>query len=198
MFLVGVVWFAVASLLCAVAPTIGVLNAARAFQGVGGALLTPGSLAIIQATFSGTDRGRAIGAWSGLGGIAGAVAPFLGGWIVEVTTWRWIFGINLPLAAVVVWVSVRHVPESADPTAVKKLDIAGTVLGALGLAGLTYGFTIWTERGTPDALVAGHPGVRRPRAWSRSSSSSPARPLPCCRRSCSGGGRSRAPTPPRC
>ena len=154
-FLVGVVWFAVASLLCAVAPTIGALNAARAFQGVGGALLTPGSLAIIQATFSGTDRGRAIGAWSGLGGIAGAVAPFLGGWIVEVTTWRWIFGINLPLAAVVVWVAVRHVPESADPTAVKKLDIAGTVLGALGLAGLTYGFTVWTERGTPDALVLG-------------------------------------------
>jgi len=154
-FLVGVVWFAVASLLCAVAPTIGVLNAARAFQGVGGALLTPGSLAIIQATFTGPDRGRAIGAWSGLGGIAGAVAPFLGGWIVEVTTWRWIFGINLPLAAVVVWVSLRHVPESADPTAVKKLDVAGTVLGALGLAGLTYGFTVWTERGAPDALVLG-------------------------------------------
>ena len=155
MFLVGVVWFAVASLLCAVAPTIGALNAARALQGVGGALLTPGSLAILQSTFSGPDRGRAIGAWSGLGGIAGAVAPFLGGWIVEVTTWRWIFGINLPLAAVVVVVTLRHVPESADASATKKLDVAGTVLGALGLAGLTYGFTAWTERGTPDALVLG-------------------------------------------
>ncbi|MBO3085087.1 DHA2 family efflux MFS transporter permease subunit [Cellulomonas fengjieae] len=154
-FLVGVVWFAVASVLCAVAPTIGVLNAARAFQGVGGALLTPGSLAILQSTFSGPDRGRAIGAWSGLGGIAGAVAPFLGGWIVEVTTWRWIFGINLPLAVVVVAVTVRHVPESADADAATTLDVAGTVLGALGLAGLTYGFTAWTERGTADALVVG-------------------------------------------
>jgi EmrB/QacA subfamily drug resistance transporter len=152
-FLVGVVWFAIASLLCAVAPTIGTLNAARALQGVGGALLTPGSLAIIQSTFSGPDRGRAIGAWSGLGGIAGAVAPFLGGWIVEVTTWRWIFGINLPLAAAVVAVTLRHVPESADASAVKKLDVAGTVLGALGLGGLTYGFTAWTERGTADTLV---------------------------------------------
>ncbi|WP_315098550.1 DHA2 family efflux MFS transporter permease subunit [uncultured Cellulomonas sp.] len=155
LFLIGVVWFAVASVLCAVAPTIGVLNAARAFQGIGGALLTPGSLAILQSTFSGPDRGRAIGAWSGLGGLAGAVAPFLGGWIVEVTTWRWIFGINLPLAVVVVWATVRHVPESVDADAVKRLDIAGTVLGALGLGALTYGFTAWTESGTPDALVVG-------------------------------------------
>lgn len=154
-FLVGVVWFAVASLACAVSPTIGALNAARAVQGVGAALLTPGSLAILQSSFSGPDRGRAIGAWSGLGGIAGAVAPFLGGWIVEVTTWRWIFGINIPLAALVVVVAMWRVPESTDPSAQKKLDIAGTVLGALGLAGITYGFTAWTERGEPDALVWG-------------------------------------------
>jgi len=152
-FLVGVVWFAVASLGCALAPSIGLLIAARALQGVGGALLTPGSLAIIQSTFSGEDRGRAIGAWSGLGGIAGAVAPFLGGWIVQFTSWRWVFGINLPLAALVVAVTLRHVPESADPEAAKTLDVAGTVLGALGLAGLTYGFTRWTSVGTPDAVV---------------------------------------------
>ena len=101
-FLFGVVWFAVASLVCALAPTVGLLVAARALQGVGGALLTPGSLAILQSTFTGSDRGRAIGAWSGLGGIAGAIAPFLGGWIVQVTSWRWVFGINLPLAVVVV------------------------------------------------------------------------------------------------
>jgi len=154
-FLFGVVWFAAASLVCALAPTVGLLVAARALQGVGGALLTPGSLSILQSTFTGSDRGRAIGAWSGLGGIAGAIAPFLGGWIVQVTSWRWVFGINLPLAAVVVAVTLRHVPESSDATASKKLDVAGTVLGALGLAGLTYGFTAWTENGSPDAVVVG-------------------------------------------
>ncbi|WP_426594206.1 MFS transporter [Cellulomonas sp. McL0617] len=154
-FLFGVVWFAAASLVCAIAPTVGLLIAARALQGVGGALLTPGSLAILQSTFTGTDRGRAIGAWSGLGGIAGAIAPFLGGWIVQVASWRWVFGINLPLAVVVVAVTMRHVPESADATASKRLDVAGTALGALGLAGLTYGFTAWTASGSPDAVVVG-------------------------------------------
>ena len=152
-FLFGVVWFAVASVACALAPTTGLLIAARALQGVGGALLTPGSLAILQSTFSGPDRGRAIGAWSGLGGIAGAIAPFLGGWIVEVTSWRWVFGINLPIAVVVVAVTMRHVPESSDASASKKLDVAGTALGALGLAGLTYGFTAWTATGSPDGVV---------------------------------------------
>ena len=144
-FLVGVVWFAVASVFCALAPDAGTLIAARVLQGVGAALLTPGSLAIIQATFAGPDRGRAIGAWSGLGGIAGAAAPFLGGWIVQVASWRWVFAINLPLAALVVAVTLRHVPESADPLAGKRLDVLGTVLGAVGLAGLTLGFTAWTE-----------------------------------------------------
>lgn len=153
-FLVGVVWFAVASLACALAPTVGLLVAARALQGVGGALLTPGSLAIIQSTFAGEDRGRAIGAWSGLGGIAGAVAPFLGGWIVEVTSWRWVFGINLPIAAVVVVVALRAVPETLDPGAVRRLDVAGTALAALGLAALTWAFTAWTEDGALRPPVA--------------------------------------------
>ena len=138
-FLIGVTWFALSSALCGLAPDIGVLIAARGLQGIGGALLTPGSLAIIQSTFAPDDRPRAIGAWSGLGGVAGAIGPFLGGWIVGSIGWRWIFLINLPLAVAVLAVSVRHVPESRDPTAQGRFDIAGAVLAALALAGITDG-----------------------------------------------------------
>lgn len=152
-FVVGVVWFAAASLLCGLAPNPGMLVAARALQGIGGALLTPGSLAIIQSSFHPDDRARAIGAWSGLAGIAGAVGPFLGGWIVEVASWRWIFLINVPFAAVVVLVALRWVPETSDPDAAPHLDVAGATLGALGLAGLTWGFTAWPERGGSDPAV---------------------------------------------
>jgi MFS family permease len=106
-------------------------------QGVGGALLTPGSLALIQASFRKADRARAIGAWSGLGGVAGALGPFVGGTLVEVS-WRLVFLINLPLAALVVYVAVRHVPESFDHEMDPRLDVAGAALGALGLAGTTY------------------------------------------------------------
>jgi EmrB/QacA subfamily drug resistance transporter len=137
-FLIGVIWFALASALCGASPTIGVLIAARALQGIGGALLTPGSLAIIQASFAQEDRARAVGAWSGLGGVAGAIGPLLGGWIVQAAGWRWVFLLNLPLAAIVIAVSLRHVPESADPTAHGRFDIAGAALAAASLAGLTY------------------------------------------------------------
>jgi EmrB/QacA subfamily drug resistance transporter len=159
-FVIGVVWFAAASLLCAVAPTAGALTAARALQGVGGALLTPGSLAIIEASFRPEDRGPAIGAWSGLGGVTAAAGPFLGGWLVEVD-WRLIFLINLPLAAVVVWVAVRHVPETRDPNAAPHLDWLGAGLAALGLAGVVYALTDgpglgWTS---PSIVAAGAGGV---------------------------------------
>lgn len=137
-FVVGAVWFAVASLLCGLAPDIGMLIGARALQGVGGALLTPGSLALIQASFAAQDRARAIGVWSGLGGIAGALGPLLGGWLVDAASWRWVFLINLPLAASVVAIAGRHVPESRDETATGRFDWQGSVLGALGLAGVTY------------------------------------------------------------
>ncbi|MPZ94076.1 MAG: DHA2 family efflux MFS transporter permease subunit [Propionibacteriales bacterium] len=152
-FMVGVAWFALASLLCGVAPNVGTLVAARALQGVGGALLTPGALAILQASFVREDRMKAIGAWSGLGGIAGAVGPFLGGWLVEVASWRLVFLINLPLATIVLLMAAKHVPESSDPEAARELDLAGAGLGIVGLAGLTYGFTGWPERGGTDLVV---------------------------------------------
>jgi len=154
-FVIGVSWFAVASLLCGIAPNIETLIAARALQGIGGALLTPGALAILESSFDPDDRSRAIGAWSGLGGIAGAVGPFLGGWLVQVATWRLVFLINLPMAAVVIVVALRHVPESVDPTAAHRVDAAGAVLGAIGLAGLTYGFTAWPDRGPGSPVVLG-------------------------------------------
>jgi EmrB/QacA subfamily drug resistance transporter len=137
-FAIGVAWFAVASALCGAAPTIGVLIAARALQGIGGALLTPGSLAIIQSTFDEEDRPRAVGAWSGLGGVAGAIGPLLGGWLVQAAGWRWVFLINLPLAVIVIAVSLRHVPESRDPSAHGRFDVMGAALAALALAGITY------------------------------------------------------------
>ncbi|MDX3575563.1 MULTISPECIES: MFS transporter [unclassified Streptomyces] len=137
-FVVGVVWFAAASLLCGLAPSAGVLVAARALQGVGGALLTPGSLALIQASFHADDRGRAVGLWSGFGGVGAAVGPFLGGWLVDGPGWRWAFLLNLPLAAVCVPVALRHVPESRDRSAHGRFDVLGAVLGALALALVTY------------------------------------------------------------
>jgi EmrB/QacA subfamily drug resistance transporter len=137
-FVLGTLWFAVASALCALAPNIEVLVAARALQGIGGALLTPGSLAIIDASFADEDRGKAIGAWSGFGGIASAIGPFIGGYLVAGPGWRWVFLINLPLAAIVVIIAQRHVPESRDPHAPRQLDLSGAVLGAVGLGGLTY------------------------------------------------------------
>jgi EmrB/QacA subfamily drug resistance transporter len=137
-FVIGTVWFALASLLCGLAPSAGVLVAARALQGVGAALLTPGSLAMLQASFVPEDRARAIGAWSGLGGVATAIGPFLGGWLVDVASWRWVFFINVPLAVLVVWVAQRHVPESRDPNAHTELDVPGAVLGAVALGGLSF------------------------------------------------------------
>lgn len=151
-FLVGVVWFAAASLVCGLAPDIGTLVAARALQGVGGALLTPGSLAIISASFHGDDRAAAVGAWSGLGGIAGAVGPFVGGWLVE-WSWRLVFLVNVPVAVAIVAVAVRHVPETRDPEAADRLDLTGTVLAVVGLAALTWSLTTAGEDGATAAVV---------------------------------------------
>ncbi|EPD56255.1 MFS transporter [Streptomyces sp. HGB0020] len=137
-FVIGVVWFATASLLCGLAPTSGVLVAARALQGIGGALLTPGSLALIQASFHPDDRGRAVGLWSGFGGIGAAVGPFLGGWLVDGPGWRWVFLLNVPLALLCAPIAMRHVPESADGRSHGRFDVLGAALGALSLALITY------------------------------------------------------------
>jgi EmrB/QacA subfamily drug resistance transporter len=152
-FVIGVVWFALASLLCGLAPDIRTLIVARGLQGVGGALLTPGSLALISASFHGEDRGAAIGAWSGLGGIAAAIGPFVGGWLVELS-WRLVFLINLPLAVVVVVVALRHVPESRDEDAPPGLDLPGTTLAASALALLTWSLTALGESGPSPARWA--------------------------------------------
>jgi EmrB/QacA subfamily drug resistance transporter len=159
-FLIGVVWFALASALCGAAPSIDVLIGARVLQGVGGALLTPGSLAIIQASFAQSERARAVGAWSGLGGIAAAIGPVLGGWLVQAAGWRWVFLLNLPLAAAVVAVTLRHVPETRDPSSHGRFDVAGAGLAALALAGITYALIEATgTAGTTVIVVAAVIGV---------------------------------------
>ena len=158
-FVIGVAWFALASALCGLSPDIGVLIAARVLQGVGGALLVAGLLAIIQATFVPTDRPRAVGAWSGLGGVAGAIGPLLGGWIIVAAGWQWVFLLNLPLAVVVIAVTMRHVPETRDPSASGKFDITGAVLAALALAGITYALIEAPAPGSAGPVSAGVIGV---------------------------------------
>jgi MFS family permease len=137
-FVIGVVWFSVASLVCGLAQDTGQLIAARALQGVGGALLTPGSLALIQSSFRPEDRPRAIGLWSALAGISGLVGPFLGGFLVDAVSWRLVFLVNVPLAVLIVVVSGRHVPESRAGGQHGRFDSLGAALGALALGGITY------------------------------------------------------------
>jgi EmrB/QacA subfamily drug resistance transporter len=160
-FVTGVAWFAVASLLCALSPSVAALIGARLCQGIGAALLTPGSLAIIDAVFASEDRGRAIGAWSALGGVAAALGPLIGGYLVTAVSWRAIFLLNLPLGAVVSWLALRYVPESRDPTAAGRLDYRGASLATLGLAGATYALVEGPRSGilSPPVLLAALVGL---------------------------------------
>jgi EmrB/QacA subfamily drug resistance transporter len=151
-FVIGAGVFSAASLLCAIAPSIEALIAARLVQGVGGALLTPGSLAIIEASFRRQDRPRAIGAWSGLTGVSTALGPLLGGYLITAVSWRAAFLINIPIGAFVL-LTARHVPETRDPDARGKLDISGAVLVALALAGSTYALIEAPGRGASSAVV---------------------------------------------
>jgi EmrB/QacA subfamily drug resistance transporter len=137
-FLIGVGWFALASAMCGLAQDPEQLIAARILQGAGAALLTPGSLAMIQGTFRVEDRAKAIGSWSGLGGIASAIGPFVGGWLVQYASWRWAFLINLPLAVATIVIAMRTVPETKDDTAVEGFDVTGGVLGVVSLGAATY------------------------------------------------------------
>jgi EmrB/QacA subfamily drug resistance transporter len=139
-YLIGIVWFALASAACGFAPNALFLILTRLLQGVGAALLTPGSLAILEASFVPSDRARAIGAWSGLSGVAVAAGPLIGGYLISAASWRWIFFINLPIAAVVVALGMRHVPESRDPSVTGRIDYAGALAAVVFLTGITFAF----------------------------------------------------------
>jgi EmrB/QacA subfamily drug resistance transporter len=153
-FCLGVAIFAAASAWCGFAPGIRQLILARAVQGVGGALLVPGSLAIISASFPTDQRGRAIGTWSAFTGITAAIGPVLGGWLVEHLSWRWVFFINLPIAAVVLAICYWRVPESRDANRSGRLDLPGALLITFGLASLVYGL-----------IESSNYGWRQPRVW---------------------------------
>lgn len=159
-FQLGLVVFTAASLGCGVAPTSGALIAARTSQGIGGALLVPGSLALIEASIRADDRGRAVGTWAGLSGVASALGPFLGGWLVDVASWRWVFLLNVPLAAVAFAVAARHVPESRDALRTGRLDQLGACAVTLGLAGAVFVLIELPSRGwNPLVILAAAAGV---------------------------------------
>ncbi len=155
-FVVGVLWFTIASVLCGAAPNATVLVIMRALQGVGAALLTPGSLAILQSVFRREDRATAVGAWSGLGGVATAIGPVLGGVLVGLAPWGWrlVFLINIPLAVVVVTTAQRYIPETRDSEATGRLDVVGAALAFLGLGAFVFGLTEGPASGWPPLTIA--------------------------------------------
>jgi EmrB/QacA subfamily drug resistance transporter len=150
----GVALFAAASIWCGLAPSIGQLVLARGLQGIGAALLVPGSLAIISASFRPDERGRAIGTWSGFTSITAAVGPVLGGFLIEHASWRWVFFINVPLALIVLVLTFWRVPESRNPYSVRGLDWVGAGLATVALTGIIYGLIESSKRGWNDPAVA--------------------------------------------
>ncbi len=151
-FCIGLVAFAIASAACAAAPNATVLSIARAVEGAGGAFLVPGSLAIIAASFAEEDRGRAVGAWSGLSGISTAIGPFLGGWLIQVWSWRLVFLINLPIAAITLFITLKHVPESSEAN-VAPLDLKGAALASVGLASACWALIEGPAKGMSASIV---------------------------------------------
>ena len=158
-FVIGVVWFTVASAACGIAQSPGQLIVARVLQGVGGALLTPGSLSMIQASFRPGDRGKAIGTWSGLGGIAAAIGPFVGGWLVQYASWRWAFLLNVPLGVATVWIAQLHVPETRDEQADHHFDVVGAALATFALGLTTFALIEHESLGAGVALAVALVGV---------------------------------------
>lgn len=154
-FSLGVALFAAASIVCGLAPNIRWLIAARVVQGVGGALLVPGSLALLSAAFPAERRGQAIGTWSAFSAAAAGVGPVLGGWLVQAVSWRAIFWLNVPLAVVTLAIALRRVPESRDPNARGRLDLPGAALATLGLGALVYGLIEAPSLGFGHPLIAG-------------------------------------------
>jgi EmrB/QacA subfamily drug resistance transporter len=154
MFVLGVVIFALASGACAIAPTIAFLIAARCVQGIGGALAVPESLALISATFTGPERGKAIGTWSGFASITGAAGPLIGGVLAQHASWRWVFVINIPIAIAAVLIASSHVPESKDDDAVHGIDWSGGLLATAGLGALVYGLIRAQSAGSDPAGLA--------------------------------------------
>jgi EmrB/QacA subfamily drug resistance transporter len=154
-FLFGVISFTAASIFCGLAPSPRVLIIARALQGIGAGFLVPGSLAIISATFSDADRGRAIGTWSGFSAMTTALGPVIGGWLIQHVSWRAAFFINLPLAGIVVVLSLRFMEESRDPSRSQRIDWLGALLGILGLGGVVFGLLEWSPLGPGNPLVIG-------------------------------------------
>ncbi len=154
-FLLGVAFFAAASVLCGVAMSSRVLIIGRALQGVGAAFLAPGSLAIISATFDDNERGAAIGTWSGFSAITTAAGPVLGGWMIDHISWRAVFFMNVPLAIVVVLLSLRFMDESRDESRTAATDWTGAALSVIGLGGIVFGLLEWTPLGPGHPLVIG-------------------------------------------
>ena len=157
---IGTSLFAVTSLVCALAPTLPVLLAARAGQGVGAALLLPNSLALLNAAFQGEKRGRAVGIWAASGAAMAAVAPLIGGWLVGTVGWPSIFYINLPLALGAIALALKFVTESSEKGA-GRTDYAGAFLVTAGLGGITYALTLWSAEGhfTTEAIIVGAVGI---------------------------------------
>jgi EmrB/QacA subfamily drug resistance transporter len=154
-FILGLLGFAATSLLCMIAPSGGVLIAARVMQGAAAALLVPTSLAIVEAGFAEEDRGRAIGAWSGWSGISSLIGPFLGGWLIDAASWRWVFGIVVIAALGAAWLGARHLPETrGERVAGQSVDWAGAALVSAGLGAITYALVEAGGRGLGDPIVA--------------------------------------------